>query len=98
MITSRLAVLTCFAIFTAGASANSGELSINDWAAVDNGGQHLSMSRAEVEAELGEAQRLGLLSVGEGAFPEASSEQEQSIQHAKRQAAEQYAKSTESEG
>lgn len=98
MITSRLAVLSCIALLSAGASADDGDLSINDWASVDNGGQHVSVSRSEIEAELGEAQRLGLLSVGEGAFPEATFEQEQAIQHAKRQAAEQYARSMESEG
>jgi hypothetical protein len=50
-------------------------------------------SRAEVLAELREAQRLGLVSIGEGDMPIATAEQERMIVKAGRDAAEQFAKS-----
>lgn len=50
-------------------------------------------SRAEVLAELREAQRLGLVSIGEGNMPIATAEQERLIAKAGRDAAEQFAKS-----
>jgi hypothetical protein len=55
-------------------------------------------SRAEVVAELREAQRLGLLSVGEGDPPIATAEQERLIAKAGQDAAEQFAKSSDVEG
>jgi hypothetical protein len=51
-------------------------------------------SRAEVVAELREAQRLGLLSVGEGNAPTATPEQERMIAEAGKQAADQFAKAS----
>ena len=50
-------------------------------------------SRAVVLAELREAQRLGLVSIGEGDMPIASAEQERLIAKAGHDAAEQFAKS-----
>ena len=56
-------------------------------------------SRAEVKAELREAQRLGLVSIGEGDVPIATAEQERLIAKAGQDAAEQFAKSADdSEG
>jgi hypothetical protein len=52
-----------------------------------------SRSRAEVLAELREAQQLGLVSVGEGSMPVATAEQERLIAKAGHDAAEQFAKS-----
>jgi hypothetical protein len=57
-----------------------------------------SRSRAEVVAELREATRLGLVSVGEGDVPVATAEQEQLIAKAGHDAAEQFAKSEDIEG
>lgn len=57
-----------------------------------------SRSRAEVLAELREAQRLGLVSIGEGDMPIATAEQERLIAKAGRDAAEQFAKSDDAEG
>jgi hypothetical protein len=51
-------------------------------------------SRAEVRAELREAQRLGLISVGEGDLPFATAEQERLISKAGHDAAEQFAMSS----
>lgn len=59
---------------------------------------HPSRSRAEVLAELHEATLLGLVSVGEGDVPIATAEQEQLIVKAGHDAAEQFAKSGDSEG
>jgi hypothetical protein len=50
-------------------------------------------SRAEVQAELREAQRLGLVSIGEGDMPIATAEQERMIAKAGHDAAGQFAKS-----
>ncbi len=52
-------------------------------------------SRAEVVAELREAQRLGLTSFGEGDPPIATAEQERLIAKAGHDAAEQFAKSSD---
>jgi hypothetical protein len=57
-------------------------------------GPESSRSRAEVLAELREAQRLGLISVGEGNAPIATAEQERLIAKAGHDAAEQFAQST----
>lgn len=95
---SRFAVAVCVSLAAAAASADSGDLSINDWAQVDNGGQSVSSSRAVIEAELAEASRLGLLLVGEGPYPIGTEEQEQLVQQAGRRASEQFAKSSEVEG
>jgi hypothetical protein len=57
-----------------------------------------SRSRAEIVAELREATRLGLVSVGEGDVPVATAEQEQLIAKAGHDAAEQFAKSEDIEG
>lgn len=57
-----------------------------------------SRSRAEVVAELREAQKLGLISVGEGDAPVATAEQEAMIAKAGHDAAEQFAKSADVEG
>ena len=57
-----------------------------------------SRSRAEVLAELREATRLGLVSVGESDAPVATAEQEQLIAKAGHDAAEQFAKSDDLEG
>jgi len=54
----------------------------------------LSPSRAEVQAELREATRLGLVSIGEGDVPVATAEQERMIAKAGHDAAEQLARST----
>lgn len=56
-------------------------------------GPSSTRSRAEVLAELREAARLGLLSVGEGDPPIATAEQERLIAKAGHDAAEQFAKS-----
>jgi hypothetical protein len=53
-----------------------------------------SPSRAEVKAELREATRLGLVSIGEGDVPVATAEQESMIAKAGHDAAEQLARST----
>lgn len=95
---SRIAVAACFAIASAAVFADSGDLSINDWSKVDNGGISVSTSRGVIEAELAEARRLGLLAVGEGPYPVGTDEQEQLVQQAGRRAAEQFAMSSESEG
>ena len=55
-------------------------------------------SRAEVKAELREAQRLGLIPVGEGNVPIPTAEQERLIAKAGQDAAEQLAKSDDAEG
>jgi hypothetical protein len=55
-------------------------------------------SRAEVVAELREAQKLGLISVGESDAPIATSEQEALIAKAGHDAGEQFAKSADVEG
>jgi len=55
-------------------------------------------SRAEVLAELREATRLGLISVGESDPPIATAEQERLIAKAGHDAAEQFAKSADVEG
>jgi hypothetical protein len=52
-------------------------------------------SRAEVQAELQEASRLGLVSVGEGDMPIATAEQEQLIAKAGQDASHQLAKSSD---
>ncbi len=57
-----------------------------------------SRSRAEVKAELQEAARLGLITVGEGSMPIATAEQEHLIAHAGQNAAHQLAKSSDVEG
>ena len=57
-----------------------------------------SRSRAEVLAELREATRLGLVSVGESDAPVATAEHEQLIVKAGHDAAEQFAKSEDIEG
>jgi len=57
-----------------------------------------SRSRAEVVAELREATRLGLISVGEGDAPVATDEQEHLIAKAGHDAAEQFARSDDVEG
>lgn len=57
-----------------------------------------SRSRAEVQAELREATRLGLISVGESDAPVATAEQEQLIAKAGHDAAEQFARSDDVEG
>jgi hypothetical protein len=57
-----------------------------------------SRSRAEVQAELREATRLGLISVGESDAPVATAEQEQLIAKAGHDAGEQIAKSNDVEG
>jgi hypothetical protein len=57
-----------------------------------------SRSRAEVVAELREAQKLGLISVGESDAPIATAEQEALIAKAGHDAAEQFAKSEDVEG
>jgi Domain of unknown function (DUF4148) len=53
-----------------------------------------SRSRAEVLAELHEAQRLGLVTFGEGDIPIATAEQEHLIAKAGHDAAEQFAQSS----
>lgn len=55
-------------------------------------------SRAQVVAELREAQELGLISVGEGDAPIATAEQEALIAKAGHDAAERFAKSSDVEG
>lgn len=95
---SSFAVAACFVLAAGAAFADSGDLSINDWAQVDNGGQAASPSRAVIEAELAEASRLGLLLVGEGPYPVGTEEQEQLVQQAGRRASEQFAMSSEAEG
>lgn len=57
-----------------------------------------SRSRAEVLAELREATRLGLVSVGESDAPVATAEQEHLIAKAGNDAAEQFARSDDFEG
>lgn len=57
-----------------------------------------SRSRAEVQAELREATRLGLVSVGESDAPIATAEQENLIAKAGHDAAEQFARSDDVEG
>jgi len=57
-----------------------------------------SRSRAEVQAELREATRLGLVSVGESDAPVATAEQENLIAKAGHDAAEQFARSDDVEG
>jgi len=57
-----------------------------------------SRSSAEVQAELRTAQRLGLISIGEGDAPVATAEQEALIAKAGHDAAAQYAKSGDVEG
>jgi hypothetical protein len=57
-----------------------------------------SRSRAEVLAELREATRLGLVSVGESDAPVATAEQEHLIAKAGHDAAEQFASSDDVEG
>lgn len=57
-----------------------------------------SRSRAEVLAELREATRLGLVSVGESDAPVATAEQEHLIAKAGHDAAEQFARSDDVEG
>ena len=57
-----------------------------------------SRSRAEVVAELREAKRLGLVSVGESDAPVATAEQEHLIAKAGHDAAEQFARSDDVEG
>jgi len=57
-----------------------------------------SRSRAEVQAELREATRLGLVSVGESDAPVATAEQEHLIAKAGHDAAEQFARSDDVEG
>ena len=54
-----------------------------------------SRSRAEVIAELREAQKLGLVSVGESNVPIGTAEQEQLIAKAGHDAAQQFAKSSD---
>ncbi len=95
---SSLAIAACFAVAASAAFADDGDLSINDWSKVDNGGMDVSVSRAVIKAELAEATRLGLIVVGEGPYPAGTEEQEQQVQQAGRRAAEQFAKSSESEG
>jgi len=98
MLASRLFVIACITLSATAASADPGDLPINEWATVDNGGQSVTKSRAEVKAELEVAQRLGLVSVGESHVPTATAEQERAIQEAGRRAFEQFAKSTGTEG
>ncbi len=57
-----------------------------------------SRSRAEVLAELREATRLGLISVGESDAPVATAEQEHLIAKAGHDAADQFARSDDIEG
>ena len=58
-------------------------------------GPSTTRSRAEVLAELREATRLGLISVGESDAPVATAEQERLIAKAGHDAAEQFAKSAD---
>lgn len=127
MLNAKLVVAASLALATAGAFADPGDVSINDWSTFSStvtreqveqemrdayargdrdGGERgylvaevsSSRSRAEVVAELREAQRLGLLSVGEGDAPIATAEQEQLIAKAGHDAAEKFAKSGDQEG
>lgn len=92
---SKIVFVASLALAAGTAFADAGDVHINDWAAIDNGGQS---TRAKVEAELREAQRLGLLTIGDGDLPVATAEQEAAIEEAGRQADRHFAMSSEAEG
>lgn len=86
MLTSKFVLAAAFVLSTSSAFADSGDMHINDWSTFSS-----SVTRAQVQAELREATRLGLVSIGEGDAPIASAEQEQLIAQAGQRAAVQYA-------
>ena len=88
MLKSKLVVAASLVLATTGAFADSGDLHINDQSTFST-----PRSRAVVLAELHEAQRLGLVSIGEGDMPIATAEQERLIAKAGRDAAKQFAQS-----
>ena len=92
MLTSKFVLATALMLATAGAFADSGDKSINDWIPINS-----TVTREQVKAELREAQRLGLITVGEGSVPTATAEQERLIAKAGQDAVERFAKSTDDE-
>ena len=92
MLTSKLVIAASLALATTGAYAEAGDLHINDWSTFS-----FTVTREQVQAELREATRLGLVSMGEGDAPIATAEQERLIAKAGRDAAQQFAKSDDVE-
>jgi hypothetical protein len=88
MLTSKVVLVASLALATTGALAESGDVNVNDWS-----GSGSTVTRAQVKAELREATRLGLVTVGEGDIPVATAEQERLIAKAGHDAAGQFAKS-----
>jgi hypothetical protein len=93
MLTSKFVLATSLALATTGAFAEAGDLHINDWATYSS-----TVTHEQVKAELREATRLGLVSIGEGDVPIATAEQERLIAKAGKDAAERFAKSGDAEG
>jgi hypothetical protein len=87
MFKSKFVVAASFVLATTSAFADSADQHINDWSTFSS-----TVTRAVVLAELREAQRLGLVSIGEGNMPIATAEQERLIAKAGRDAAKQFAK------
>jgi hypothetical protein len=92
MLTSKLVLAASLVLATAGAYAEAGDLQINDWPTYNS-----TVTREQVKAELREATRLGLVSMGEGDVPIATAEQERLIAKAGQEAAQQFAKSDDAE-
>ena len=89
MQTSKFVLAASLMLAAAGAFADSGDKSVNDWFPFNS-----TVTREQVKAELREAQRLGLMTVGEGSTPTATAEQERLIAKAGKDAVERFAKST----
>lgn len=86
MLRSKIVLAAAFVLSTSSAFADSGDMHINDWSTFNS-----SVTREQVQAELREATRLGLVSIGEGDAPIATAKQEQLIAQAGQGAAVRYA-------
>ena len=64
MLTSKLVLAASLVLATTGAYAEAGDLHINDWSTFSS-----TVTREQVQPELREATRLGLVSMGEGDVP-----------------------------
>lgn len=86
MLTSKLVITASLLLAATGALADSGDLTIDEWSSVS-----FTVSRQQVQAELREATRLGLISIGESDTPVATAEQLFQIARAGQEAGEQLA-------
>lgn len=99
MLKSKFVVAASLVLVATGAFADtSNYVVIGERGIVFSESESAPRDRAVVLAELREAQRLGLVSIGEGNMPIATPEQERLIAQAGHDAAEQFASSGDVEG